>query len=247
LDRELKRQIKQDEIVTGVEHAWSWTKAHQEQVKIWGLVALVVVVGGGAFQWFRGHRETESQAALAEALEILEAPVMAELPAGQPAPAGVTSYATRKEKLEKALAVLEGVKQRYGSMAAGRQAAYQAAICRLELGDVDKARQALAELGGQRSDALLSAEARLSLAELEARSGQVDKAVDGLRALAEDENNPLPRDYVLMRLGLVLEDARRADEAAKAYRRLAQDFPESLFAGEARRKADYLGLAEARS
>jgi TolA-binding protein len=243
LDRGLKRQIKQDDLVTGVETSWAWLKRHQEQAKLWGLVTLVVVVGAGAFQWFRAERQAEGQHALGEALAILAAPVRAEEPGAPEPAAGSPSFQTQREKLTKALPLLDGVQQRYASMPAGRTAAYQAALCRLELGEFDKARPVLTDLAAQNSDTLLAAQAKLSLAELEARAGQVDKAVAGLQQLANDQTSALPRDYALMRLAATFEDARRIDEAARVYRRVSQDFPESVFAAEAQRKADYLGAS----
>ena len=36
MDRGLKRQIKQDDLVTGVETGWAWLKKNQEQAKLWG-------------------------------------------------------------------------------------------------------------------------------------------------------------------------------------------------------------------
>ncbi len=240
MDKELKRQMKQDDLVTGVTQAQGWVKGHQDQVRLWGLVALVLVGGWGAFRWFQISRDIESQAALGEALTLLEAPVRSAQPEGAPEPQG-TVFATEQERLNKALAALEGVRQRYGSMRVGRQAAYQAAVCRMQLGELDAARKDLSELSAQREDALVAGQARLSLAELEARSGNVDKAVEALRPLVDDENASLPRDYALMRLAVTLEEGHRPGEAAQAYRRLSQDFPESLFASEARRKAEYLG------
>lgn len=240
MDRELKRQIKQDDLVTGVEHAQGWVKGHQDQVKLWGLVAVVVLGGLLAFRWFETRRDVESQTALGEALEVLETPVRSAVPAGSPEPQGA-SFATEQERLSKALAALDGVRQRYGSMRVGKQAALQAAVCRLQLGEFDAARKSLAELVAQHDEPLVAAQARLSLGELEARSGNVDKAVEALRPLVDDERAGLPRDYALMRLAATLEDGHRPQEAAQAYRRLSQDFPESPFATEARRKAEYLG------
>ncbi len=240
MDRELKRQMKQDDLVSGVEQATSWVKQNQDKVRLWGLVALVVVGGGLAFQTFSANRRAQSQAALAEALDVLARPVASEQAAGAPLPPGVPSFATSREKQTKAVALLDGVASRYGSLPAGKQAAYLAAVGRLEMGELDAARQALTALAAERGDKLISSQARLGLAELEARAGQVDKAAQALRELADDAEAGLPRDYALLRLGLVLEQAQRGAEAAEAFRRLARDFPASGYVAEAQRRADYL-------
>lgn len=240
MDRELKRQIKQDDLVSGVERATAWLKQNQEKARLWGLVALVVVVGGLAFQTFSSSRQSQSQQALGEALDVLETQVTAEQAAGTPLPPGTPSFANSREKLTKAVALLDGVASRYGSLSAGKQAAYLAAACRLEMGELEAARQALTAIAAERGDKLLSSQARLSLAELEARAGQVDKAAQALNELVDEAEAAVPRDYALLRLGLLLEQAQRAPEAAQAFRRLARDFPSSGYVAEAQRRAEYL-------
>jgi predicted negative regulator of RcsB-dependent stress response len=152
----------------------------------------------------------------------------------------VQSFATSREKLTQAVALLDGVASRYGSLPAGKQAAYLAATCRLEMGELDAARKALTTIAAERGEKLLSAQARLSLAEVEARSGQVDKAAQALHELADESEPAVPRDYALLRLGLLLEQAHRSAEAAETFRRLARDFPTSDYVAEAQRRADYL-------
>ena len=46
-----------------------------------------------------------------------------------------------------------------------------------------------------------------------------------------------------MDMASTLEQARRLDEARAAYRRLADEYPESVYAADARRRADFLATA----
>ena len=75
---------------------------------------------------------------------------------------------------------------------------------------------------------------------LEQRGGQLDKAIDAYRQMADDSTLPLPRDYALMRLAATLEEARRGQEAGASYRRVVEEFPQSVYAAEARRRMEYL-------
>jgi len=242
LKKELKRQIKEDELVSGIGRAWGWLNQHQDQVRVATIAAAVVLAGFLGLSWFRSSRVQESETAFTEALATFHAQVTAGQPPGTPPPAG-PSFATAKEKYTKAVEQFDGVVARWGSLPAGPRAKYYAALSRLELGQVEPAREALAQLASS-NDRPLAAQARLGLAAAQARSGQSDKAVETLRQLADDSQAVVPRDYVLMTLGSTLEDARRGDEAGAAYERVAQEFPESVFAAEARRRADYLKNAD---
>ncbi|HET9315811.1 MAG TPA: tetratricopeptide repeat protein, partial [Vicinamibacteria bacterium] len=117
---------------------------------------------------------------------------------------------------------------------------YYAALCRLELGETAEAEKALTELSSGDKSQLEPALARLALAEAYRRSGKIDQAIEAYKQMADDATTAVPRDHVLMALSHALEDAKRAPEAGAAYRRLADEFPSSPYAAEARARADYL-------
>jgi hypothetical protein len=240
LKKELKRQIREDEFKSGIEHSVEWVKTHIEQVR----VALIVgVVAGGlllGLSTFRSQRARSSEAAFAAALETFNTPIETELAEGADRPAGPV-FGNAEEKFKRAAAGFDGVARQWPSLPAGRQARYYAALCRIELGDFDNARTALVDLSARRDESPLEATlARMSLADLDQRSGQVDKAVDAYRQMADDSALPLPRDYALMRLASTLDGARRAQEAGASYRRLVEEFPQSVYAPEARRRMEQL-------
>jgi tetratricopeptide (TPR) repeat protein len=241
MKKELKRHIKQDEFVTGLQRLVGWTRAHQRELKVGVLVLAVTAALVIGVDVYRDRRQAAAQAAFAAAIEVYHAPTQAELQ-GQP-PAG-TVHATDAERSAKAKAAFDTVAEKYPSMEAGRRARYYAALCRMELGELAEADKALAELAQrQGDDDLVPALARMALADAHRRAGRLDKAADAYRQMADDASFALPRDYVLMRLGALLEDAHRPEEAMASYRRLAEEFPASPYAGEARRRADYLGPA----
>ncbi len=238
MKKELKRQIKEDELVTGMSRAWVWVEQHRDQVRQGAIVAAAVLLGVAAFSWFRSGRTQESEAAFSEALLSFHAPVAASPEPGAPPPGG-PSFTSAQAKYSKALEQFDGVFARWGSLPAGRRARFYAALCRVELGQGEAAQQAFDELI-KSGDAGLVAQVRLAQAQAQARAGRVDQALAALRQLAEEPQELLPRDYALLALAGALEDAQRAGEAAQAYERLANEFPESVFAAEARRRADYL-------
>lgn len=238
MNKHLKHQIKQDELVTSVQKAAGFLSTHQHETKVTVAAVVVAVLAIGGFTFYRQGREAEATRALQAALETFRAPVAGE--SQEEAAPGAVRFATASEKFKKAVGEFDGVHRRYGSMPAGRRARYYAALCRLELGETAEAEKTLQELSTGDKSALEPALARLALADAYRRSGKVDQAIDAYRQMVDDANLALPRDHVLMALSHTLEDARRLSEASVSYRRVADEFPASPYASEARQRADYL-------
>ena len=238
MKKELKDQIKQDEFASGLEQALAWTNAHRDEVRIGAGVVVVLLAAVGAFGYFQASRAREADRAFREALTTFEAPVTTDLPPGADRPAGQV-FATAEDKYKTAAAAFEGVERRFGSSAAGLRAKYYAALCREELGQYAEAEKSLREIQS-RGSGLEPELARVALADLLRRTGQVDKAVEAYRGLATNPTANVPRDFALLCAAKTLEDAKRWADARAAYQQVYEQFPASVYAGEARARADYL-------
>jgi hypothetical protein len=238
LKKELRDEIKQDEFASGLEKAVEWLAAHRDEVRIGAGVVVVLLAAAGALAYFQGQRAREADRAFREALATFEAPVASELAAGADRPPGQV-FATAEEKYKTAAAAFEGVERRYGSSKTGLRSKYYAALARLELAQYAEAEKALTEIQSQ-GVGLESELARLALAVLFRRSGEVDKAVDAYRGLATNPSANVPRDFALLSAAQALEDAKRWAEARGAYRQVFEEFPASVYASEARARAEYL-------
>lgn len=243
MKKELKRQIKQDELVTGAEQAWAWFESHRETVAVTAAVVAVVAVLGFGITALQRHKTQEAQRALADALETFHAPVEGEQRPGAPRQPGQV-LPTAKEKFFKAAAAFDGVERGFPSQPAALTAAYYAALCRVELGENAEAEKALAALAARHDEGRLEpALARLALGDLYRRMGQTDKAAEAYRQAAEDPGLAMPRDHALMSLASLLEDAGRLADARAAYERLSAEFPGGAYAADARSRAQYLETA----
>ena len=243
MKKDLKKHIKQDEFATWLGRAVAFTRAHEKEAKVTIGTLLVLGVGALALTYVRDQRGRAVETDLATAVEAFHAPASDEAPANQERPA-VPAAATAAEKYRKAVEQFEGLGKRHASFASGRRALYYAALSRAELGQFVEAEKLLIEVSSDKSEgALEPALARLELAELYRRSGQPDKALAAYRQMVDDAAFPLPRDHVLMRLASLLEEMRRLEDARAGYRRLVEEFPGSVYAPEARRRADFLQIA----
>jgi hypothetical protein len=230
--------MKQDDLASGLEKAAAWAMTHRDEIRIGAGVVVVLLAAAGALAYFQGQRARDADRAFRDALTTFEAPVASEIAAGADRPSGQV-FATAEEKYKTAAAAFEGVERRFGSSKLGLRAKYYAALSRVQLGQHAEAEKALKEiqaLGGGLEPEL----ARLALADLYRRSGQVDKAVEAYRGLATNPTASVPRDYALLSAAQALEDAKRWPEARAAYRQVFEDFPASVFAAEARARVEYL-------
>jgi hypothetical protein len=146
LKRSLKKQIKQDELVTWYDGVQQWAQGRTDQLKIGAIGLVVLLVGASALFSFRSHREREAERAFAEALDVFHTPLAQEQRPGTQAPPVPGAFSSQEEKYRKALAAFEGIEQRYGSQLAGRRAEFYAALCRVQLGQAGAAEKTLKEI-----------------------------------------------------------------------------------------------------
>ncbi len=238
MKRNLKKQIKQDELVTWFEKGRKAVDEHAQQVRVGLVVLAVVAVAAGALAYFRSQRDKEARTAFAAAMESFHAPLTTE--AGL-SPAAGAQFATPTEKYRHVLGLLEALSRRYGSHPLADRARYYSALCHIELGQLNEAESLLKSVAAQKDDERLEpALARLTLADVQRQKGEIDQAADSYKQVVDDANAAVPRDHALMRLAQLLENAQRLDEAEAAYTRLTREFPESAYAGEAQRRIEYL-------
>ncbi len=238
MKKELREEIKQDEFASGLEKSIEWVTAHKDELRIGAGVALVLLAAAGAVVYFQGQRAREADRAFRDALTTFEAPVASELAPGATRPAGQV-FATAEEKYKTAAAAFEGIERRFGSSKTALRAKYFAALSRIELGQYPEAEKALHEVQSK-GTGLEPELARVALANLYRRSGQTDKAVEAYRGLATNPSANMPRDFALLSAAQTLEDAKRWADARSAYRQVFEEFPASVYASDARARAEYL-------
>jgi TolA-binding protein len=202
-------------------------------------IALVVVVAIGAFVAWRGAAKAKAEGLLAEALRVESAQVVPPPAPGQPAaPAG--SFQTEQARRDAALGKFLAVAEAYPSSDAGITARFKAGALLAEQGKRSEALAAFQAVAAQGGSSIHARMAALAVAELQLAAGQHEAAIAAFRELSTRKDTDLPADGVLMQLGRAYRMAGKKAEALQTFTRVTEEFPQSIYVGEARREADAL-------
>jgi TolA-binding protein len=234
-----RHRLKENEFARSVAHARDVIDTRKGDITrvLIAVVAIALVVGG--YSIWRQSRNTKANSALAAGLAVFEAPVMtAAAPApGSPLPVQQPgTYPTEQAKLEVALPKLLEAADKYPSTDAGLAAKYYAASALASLGRFAEAEQHFQEVADKGGSKIYSRTARLGVAEAQVAQGKFDNAITIYREMSADANSTMPPDGVLMELGRACLKAGRKDEAARAFTRVVDEFPQSAYAADAKRE-----------
>ncbi len=241
MKRSERHHLKENELVALVDRTRDVVVARRRELMLAVTAILVLAVAAAGYFSWRARAESRASALLADAMTTLEAEVVTPAPpaAGQPAPkppAG--TYPSEQAKFQAAVPKLTAVYTQYPSTDAGRAARYFAANALATLGRRAEAQARYQELVDQ--GGIYAEMARLGLAGLLSGSGDHDRAIAIYKELSADPDASLPLDGVLIQLGRVYAKAGRKSEAQQTYSRIVQEFPESLYAADARRELEAL-------
>jgi TolA-binding protein len=198
-----------------------------------GIVAAAAIIG---YTVWRQRATSQAAAMLAQAVAVLEAPVIAAEP-GSATASTPGSYPTEKAKLEAALAKLMAAADAYPRTRPGIEARYQAASVLASLGRYTEAEQRYREVM-ERGGGIYRNVAQLGVAEVQTRAGKYDEAIRTWRELSTQKDGDIPVDGVLMQLGRAYQLAGKKNEAQQTFKQLVNEFPQSPYATEARKELD---------
>lgn len=156
------------------------------------------------------------------------------------------TYETEKAKLEAALPKLMETADTYPSADAGIAARYYAASALASLGRYPEAEQRFQEVADKGGSKIYGRTARLGQADAQVAQGKFDSAIAIYKELATSAKEQIPADGVLMALGRASVKAGRPDEATRAFQRVIDEFPDSVYAADARRELEESRKAQSR-
>lgn len=216
--------------------------------RVIGGIAVAVVIGligvGSYFAW-QARQDDQAGELLADALIVLSYEVVppdetADETTDEPWEQPENSFPTETEKFEAVLPQLLAVADEYPEQAAGITARYEAAAVLVRIDRVEDAAGHYQQVIAADSGGIYGSMARLGLAETHVLRGEYASAVALLEPETEAEEPSVPIDAVLMRIGRAYELADQNAEAIDAFTRVVDEFPFSIYAGQARQRINAL-------
>ena len=241
MKRTERHHLKENEVAEWVLDLKDQFEANRQLITYGGIAVLVVAAAVlGTLAW-RSMGAERANAALAAAMTVAEAPVQPPSVAEQgklPAQAAGT-YPSEKSRHEAALPKLLEAANAYPDSEAGIVARYRAAAALVALGRADEGIQRYREVI-EKGTGVVQTMAKLGIADAQLMAGKFDEAAKGLTELAGQSGTETPVDGVLMQLGRTYRLAGKNAEAKKAFQRILDEFPQSVYAGVARREVESL-------
>jgi TolA-binding protein len=236
-----RHRLKENEFARSVRRARELLDTRRRDMTAIAIVLVAAILLAGGYGWWRHARDSKANTALAAALAVAEAPVVAPTPPAPGSPIPVQqpgTFQTEQAKLEAALPKFLEVADKYPNADAGITARYRAAGMLASLGRLPEAEQRFQEVIDKAGSQVYGRTARLGLAQVQIAEGKYDSAIGILQALSTDSKTEIPVDAVLMELGRAYMKAGKKNEAAHAFTRVVDEFPQSLYAADARREME---------
>ena len=222
-------------------HARQAVGARQRDIVAIAVVAAVALVAVAGYTMWRQSRNARANTALATALAVYEAPVVppaAPTPGSAPPLPQPGSFQTEQAKLEAALPEFLKAAEQYPNTEAGIAARYHAAGILATLGRYAEAEQRFKEVSDKSGGTIYGRTAKLGQAETLIAQGKYEPAIAIYTELSRDTGSQIPVDGVLMQLGRAYVRAGKKEEAIRAFNRIVEEFPQSLYATDARREME---------
>ena len=230
-----RHELKENQFAVAVGRGVQTVTNNRDRIVI-GAVALglVVVLMGGYF-WWRNRGEDQANAAFGNAMSVTQGQIVPAptVPGATQAPG---TYPTEQARADAALAAFRDVIAQYPSSTAAKGARYHIASLLLSMNRMPDAEAAFREAIAEGDSTVYASVSQLGLAESLIGQGKHDEGIRILNDLAGNRDGDLPIDGVLMRLGNASLKAGKAQEARAFFRRVADEFPQSRYAAEARQK-----------
>ena len=237
--KEIKHEIRDDAFHQSVERSYDYVVSHRRNLILAIAGAVLLAAGIAGWRAWSLHQESEAGTLLGRATLVLQAPVSATEP--RPDDPVAPSFPDEKSRDARGRELLERLREEYPRTAAAEVAAVQLGRLRLEAGDEAGARELWEGFLEDHEGHLISGAVRVSLLDLDRRSGKAEQVATQLQEWLDGNDKPLPEDVLLYELATTHEQLGKTEEARAAYQRIAAEYPDSPFAAKASTRVRELG------
>ncbi len=213
MKRSERHRLKENELSHAFSEATAKLAERQRTFTLAGAAIIVVALVAGGYWAWHTRTETRAQVMLSDGVTIIQ------------------SHARTEAALQK----FTQVANQYPSTQSGLAARYYAASSLSLLGRPSEAAaryQEVVDRAGTRN--FYGRMAQLGVVEAQLQAKQYDQAIAKAQALANANDDSLPRDAMLMELGRAYAAAGKKTEAKQTFDKVLAEFPTSPLADEAR-------------
>ena len=218
MKRKIKKQLKEDELVTGFQKFLDFAKTWQKELILFGVIVAALVAIYGGFRLIRGQQTRKESRRIGEILALR---------------ADLAKKPQDAAKLE----------QLGGMDKAGRLAAISLATYWIEQGDLDKALAGLAKIKDNPKD-FFYYQAQDLTAQVEILKGRYDQAIQILKKIEEAKPKDYLLDVVLYHHAEALEKKGQSKEAYDLYKKVQDEYAQTYFGYDASAKVKKLESAK---
>jgi TolA-binding protein len=236
-----RHKLKENEFAHTVARAREVIDTRGRDMAKIALVVIAALVIAFGYMAGRHWRDAKANTMLAAALAVAEAPVVAPVPPAPGSPMPVQqpgTFQTERARLEAALPKFVQTADAYPNADAGIVARYHAAGTLASLGRFAEAQQKYQEVVDKAGSRIYARTARLGLAQVQVAQAKYDDAIKIYQEMSTDTTSQIPVDGVLMELGRAYMKAGKKADAAHAFTRVVEEFPQSLYVADARREME---------
>lgn len=214
MKRKIKKQLKEDELVTGFQKFLEFAKTWQKEVIIFVVIVAVLTALYGSFQLIRAQQAKKESRRVGEILALR---------------ADLAKNPQDVAKLE----LMSGTEK------TARLASISLATHWIEQGNLDKALASLAKIKDTPKD-FFYYQAQDLTAQVEILRGRYDQAIQILKKIEEAKPKDYLLDVVLYRHAEALEKKGQSKEALALYKKVQDEYAQTYFGYDASAKVKKL-------
>jgi predicted negative regulator of RcsB-dependent stress response len=218
MKRKIKKQLKEDELVTGFQKFLDFAKAWQKEIIIFVMILAALAAVYGSFRLIRGQQAKKESRQIGEILAL-------------------------RSDLAKNPQSLAKLEQLGGTEKTARLATISLATYWVEQGDLDKALASLAKIKDDPKD-FFYYQAQDLTAQVEILKGRYDQAIQILKKIEEAKPKDYLLDAVLYHHAEALEKKGQSKEAWDLYKKIQDEYAQTYFGYDASAKVKKLESAK---